>query len=631
MQQPLRRARDLQRLVEPQPGVSPVRLRVFSAFLAALFVLLLGRLWFLQIFRGDVYRLKALGNSSRPVRRPAPRGVIEDAHGVPLVSNRAQFTVFVSPADLPRPQRARAVVLARLAEILALTPSELSTVMRRNRAGASDPIPVKENVTARVLARIAENRLRLPGVLASAEPVRFYPHDKLAGHVLGYIGQIGEEELADKKNAARGYRPGDFIGRSGVERQYDSLLNGAAGGTYYEIDAHGRRRRELRVEKPRPGATLRLSISKKVQEVAERELAGRLGAAVAVDPRDGRVIALASGPAFSPSFFARRPIPSADYARLTDAASNYPLQNRAVSSPQPPGSTFKIVTAAAGLATGTITARTSAFCPGYIRLGPRAIKRCHATHGGVNLDSALAASCDVFFYQAGFRIQPTPLADWAGKFGLGARSGIDLPSEYAGIVPSPAWKALWARKFGNPETGWYPGDTANVAIGQGDLLTTPLQMSLVASAIAADGVIFKPQVLLRATGADKKITYQMKPQVLRRLPLSTVQLSQIARGMRSVVAGPRGTSHAANLQRVAVAGKSGSAEVRGPRGGTHAWFICYAPFEKPTIAICVMLEANGRHLHGGADAAPIARKMLAAHFGVPDRLVAAGGRGARAD
>lgn len=600
------------------PTVSVGRLRVFALTIAVLLALLLTRLWVLQVLRGETFHKKALSNRSSRVRRTAPRGAIEDSKGRVLVTNSAQFTVFVSPSELPKDEEKRNDVFRRLAGILKMTPEDLETIRRRNRGGASDPIAVAENVDKYVLARIAENRLNLPGVEADVEPVRRYPEGKLAAHLLGYIGQISESEIADKQNRERGYRLGDFIGKFGVEKQYDRYLNGVAGGAYFEIDARGRRQRELSVEEPVAGATLRLALNKEVQVACEKALAGRTGAVVALDPRDGRVLAMVSSPAFDPNVFARRPLARNVYRALIDPKTA-PLQNRAVMSPQPPGSTFKIVTAAAGLATGAITPDTWDFCAGGIPMGRR-IKRCHARHGSVNLDSALAASCDVFFYHAGFRIAPTPLADWAMHFGLGQKSGIDLPSEKAGTVPSPAWKKEMAPRFGNPDTGWYRGDTANMAIGQGDLQTTPLQMALVAAGIANNGVIYRPRVVQEAIDANKKVVYRMKPEVSHRLALSPETLRLVAQGMRRVVGGPRGTSRSANLTAVTVAGKSGSAEVRGG-GPTHGWFVFYAPYDNPTIAGCVFLETDGKlRLRGGADAAPIARDILAAHFKVSNRI-----------
>nr|CAA9296712.1 Peptidoglycan D,D-transpeptidase MrdA [uncultured Armatimonadetes bacterium] len=612
----LRHSRNLRPIEESE--VAPERLRVFGGVIVLFLVVLLARLWYLQILQGDRFREEARANSARPFRAVAPRGAIEDVRGRALVTNRAQFSVFVVPPDLPKDEEKRARVFLDLAGILEMTPEALQANLKTNKVSASDPIPVAEGVSMKILSRIAENRMRLPGVTAQAEPVRHYPLGKFfAAHLLGTIGPINPAEIARKENLDLGYRPGDFIGKSGVERQYDRLLNGKEGGTWYEVDARGRRQRQLRVQDPITGAGLRLCLDKDVQAAAEQAMGDQHGAAVAIDPRNGRVLAMVSRPTFDPNLFARRPLLAREYKALMDPRANHPLQNRAISSPQPPGSTFKIITATAGLATGALGPHSTDYCRGGIPMGGR-IKRCHARHGGVTLETAIAASCDVFFYHAGRRIGPTPLAHWAEQFGLGRRTGIDLPSERGGTVPSPAWKAVMAPKFGNPDTRWYPGDTANMAIGQGDLQTTPLQIAQAAGAIGNGGVIYKPRVLEQAVSADQKVLYQMKPEVLQKVPISQENLRLVAQGMRSVVHGGRGTSRRARLAGITVAGKSGSAETRGG-GPTHAWFMCYAPYEKPTIAICVFLETRGRGLHGGSDAAPIARTMMAAHFNVPDR------------
>ena len=623
--QPLRRSREHR--PEPELVVSEERLHVFAGIILVLFGLLVARLWYLQVLQGDRFRGVADLNRSRLIRAAAPRGIIEDKEGRVLVTNRAQFTVFVVPPDLPKAARARAVVLQRLAGLLEITVPELDEAMTRNRAGKADPIPVAEGVPFRTLSRIAENRLRLPGVTYQAEPVRDYPDGKLAAHLLGAIGQINDRELSNAETVKQGYLPGDFIGKTGVEYQYDRFLNGRKGGVWYEVDARGRRQRTLRVDEPVAGATLRLCLDQDIQVAAERAMAGHHGAAVAIDPRNGRVLAMANAPTYNPNLFVKRPLSPVEYRKLLDPRNNFPLQNRAVSSPQPPGSTFKVITAAAGLASGHITTGTGDYCTGGISMG-RSYKRCHSRHGSVDLESALAASCDVFFYNAGFRIGPTVLAQWSEQFGLGAPSGIDLPSEKGGTVPSPAWKRVMAPKFGNPDTTWYKGDTANMAIGQGDLQTTPLQMALVAAGIANNGVIYKPQVVNAVIGSNKKVLYRTYPKTLHKISLSPEHLQLVAEGMRSAVAGSRGTSRRASLGAIAVAGKSGSAETRGG-GPTHAWFICYAPYDKPTIAVCVFLETNGASLHGGTDAAPVARAMMAAHFGLENRTYGSGG--SRAD
>jgi penicillin-binding protein 2 len=444
---------------------------------------------------------------------------------------------------------------------------------------------------------------------------------------LGYIGQVDDKEIKDEAILRQGYVGTDFIGKSGVEKHYDRYLNGKPGSMQYEVDARQQRQRLLREVDPKPGATLVLGINLDVQKACEAALAGRKGAAVALDPRDGRVLAMASFPNFDPNLLARRPLKTRVYREKIAPG----LFDRATMAAQPPGSTFKIITSAAGLATREITDHTWDNCPGYIMLG-RAKKRCHSSHGGVNLSRALEASCDVFYYHTALRTGPTALAEWAEKFGLGQKTGIDLPVEMRGTVPSPAWKKIMAPKYHNPDSNWYPGDTANTAIGQGDVQATPLQMAQVAGAIASGGAIYEPHVLLKATDSTGKLLYATAPKVSRTLGLPASDLALIAQGMRQVIVGSRGTGHAANLKGISVAGKSGSAERRGGQahGATDAWFVCYAPYDKPTIAICVYLETSGENLHGGSDAAPVARKMMAAYFGVPDVVDGRGG-GSRGD
>jgi penicillin-binding protein 2 len=550
------------------------------------------------------------------VREVAPRGVIEDSKGRVLVTNGAQFTVFLIPGDLPKLPDEKQSVLDRLAGILSLSPEDLLTVMKRNDPGASNPIPVAEGVSQHVVARIAENHMILPGILTSVEPVRQYPYGQLAAHLIGYIGQISDKELSRPENDDAGYKPGDFIGKTGIERQYDNLLNGTPGGRWYEVDARGRRRREMGEDPVVAGATLGLGLDREVQAACEGALAGRKGAAVAVDPRDGRVLALASYPAYDPSMFARRPLAPALYKRLSDEGAFF---NRALLSANPPGSTFKIITSAAGLNSGKVDAYTTEFCAGGIMLGHH-LKRCDGVHGTVDLTQAIEASCDTFFYRIGLSMGPDAMANMAGNFGLGQKTGIDMPWETVGTVPSPAWKRTMAPRYGNPDSTWYPGDTANMAIGQGGVQATPIQMAMVAAAIGNGGSLYEPRIVVKATSSsDGSVLYAMKPMISHHLPLTPAQIAEIAKGMRQVVIGPRGTSHAADLEGVAVAGKSGSAEVRGG-GPTHAWFVCFAPYENPTIAICVFLESGGHRLHGGVDAAPIARHMIATYFHVPDKL-----------
>ena len=596
--------------------LSPTRLRVFAVVIGAFIAILLSRLWYLQVLQGEELRGKVEVSRKRWYRETAPRGLIVDAKGLTLASNTAQFTVFIDPGFLPKDKAKRADILTELADVLGKTPDEIEQIMKRTRGGPSDPIPVAEGVDEHTKARIKES-LTLIGVDVYPEPLRTYPNKSTAAHVLGYIGPVSQDDLKDPDFQKRGYHAGDLLGKSGIEAFYDPYLNGTEGGIWYETDAKGRRIRELDRQEPVTGATVRLTIDLKLQQVAERALGAHKGSVVALDPRDGRVLAMASFPVYDPNLFARRPL-SGDIYREQLLPG---LFDRATGAMQPPGSTFKIVTAAAGLATETIGQNTTFVCPGFQQFGAT-IRHCHSTHGGVNIVRAMAASCDVFFYQAAFRATPEKLGEWGDKFGLGQKTGIDLPSERAGYMPSPARHKIRSARYGNDDDTWYPGFTWNTSIGQGDVLATPLQMALVVSAIANGGTVYAPRVVSEAVAADKSVVYKMTPQATHHLDLSAQQISLLAQSLRAVVL-PGGTSAAAALPGIAVAGKSGSAELKGQKGkgehSTDAWFVCYAPFEKPTIAICVYLESDtGQNLHGGKDAAPIARQVLASYFGVRD-------------
>ena len=362
---PLRGA-TLRPLPLPDTELSALRLRALGAAILLAFAAILGRLWYLQIVQGEPMKAKAEANRLRRVRDDAPRGVITDVHGKTLAMNEAQFTVFVDPGGLPKKKEDREIVYQQLAPLLEVSLEDLKKTMDKNRVG-SNPIPVAAGVSQKILARIAENRAMLPGVDADVEPVRRYPNGSVAAHLIGYIAPIKPEELADAQVKRRGYRASDDIGRDGVERTHDALICGKPGGVYYEIDAKGRRQREMRREDPTPGATVRLNVNLEVQKAAEEALAGKYGAAVALDPRDGGVIAMASAPTFDPNLYLKHPLSQAEY----DEKVKPGVMNRAIQSAFPPGSTFKIITSAAGLAEGAISPNTWMNCPGGMNVGKR--------------------------------------------------------------------------------------------------------------------------------------------------------------------------------------------------------------------------------------------------------------------
>lgn len=616
----------------PEAFAPVARVRWLAASSFLILLVLAARLYYLQVMLGDRYHDQADSNRTRTVRSTAPRGVVTDCDGNFLVSNTAQFTVFVDPDELPKAPAEREAVLNRLAGIVGLSADDLAELKdktgtadtpngisakeaRRSKRRAQEPVAVAEGVDKYLLAKIGENEWQLPGVIKAVDPVRSYNKETFAAHLLGYIGPVTEDDLKNPDVRARGYRAGDFIGKDGVEKTYDKLLSGTEGDIDYEIDARGRRKRQLADHPPTIGATLKLTIEREVQQAAEDGLKGKIGAAVALDPHTGAVLAMASAPNFDPNQLARRPLLSRTWQVISDKKTT-PLVNRAIAAAEPPGSTFKIITSAAALGTGTISPSTSFVCGGGMMIG-HYFKHCDGEHGVVDLKRGLAQSCDSYYYHVGINSGPDAIADWASKFGIGKPTGVDLPHEQHGRMPTRAWRRKAAVRYkGDP--AWYPGDTANIAIGQGDIIATPLQIAALSEAIANHGTIYKPYVVASATNINREVIYRAKPVVASKLPLSPANLQAIAEGLRAVVTS--GTSKAAEIPGIAVAGKSGTPEKKSQATGqntTLAWFTCYAPYENPQIVVCVLIysAAGGEHLHGGVAAAPLAKAMILAHMG----------------
>jgi penicillin-binding protein 2 len=450
----------------------------------------------------------------------------------------------------------------------------------------------------------------------------------MAAHALGYTGIVNERDIEKSRQAtakdatARRLRFDDIIGESGVEREYDSQLAGTPGSALYEVDAQSQPTRRLETVKEKPGRTLVLTINAKLQKAAEDALknARNSGAAVAIDPRNGEVLALASSPTFDPNIFSlsrRDPRRNREIKRIFELGlpekmrhKKY-LYNRAVTSHYAPGSTFKMVTASAGLEKGVIGPTSPSFyCAGGMRLGR--FFGCWNTHGAVSLYTALAKSCDVYFYQTALKLGnsessgPSYLAKIARQFGLGRRTGIDLPTDGKGLVPDPEWRRE-VNKTRPDLARWFPGNTLNMSIGQGDVLATPLQMALVASAVANGGTHWQPHLMREIRDGNNKVVAKFKPEG-GNVGIEPRFLAEVRHGMRMVVT--NGTGRAITLPQVAIAGKTGSAEDDN-HGLPHAWWVCFAPYEKPTIAIAVIVENSG---HGSENAVPVAKKILEAAF-----------------
>lgn len=583
------------------------RLRVLNAVIFALLGALVVRLWQIQVLQGAHYLRQSEENRIRDYTITAPRGVIYDRRGRPLVSNRPAFTVAVLPLELTRPD----AVLPHLAAILGMPLLEVESRLQAGRARPFEPVRIRRDVGAAMVARIEENRLDLPGVIILAEPVRHYLYRELGAHVLGYVGEISEAELQQRR--AQGYRPGDLIGKAGVERAYESVLRGTDGRLRMEVDALGRPLRVLQRVPAIPGRAIALTLDLDLQRAAYDgllalraeggTLAVRSGAVVALDPRNGEILALESMPSYDPNLFAIG-ISATDWERLSTDRLR-PLLSRAAGAAFEPGSVFKIVTAMAALEEGIVT-RTSTFsAPGYFRLGNWVFRDLRAW-GTVNFITGIANSINVVFYTLGYRLGGERLAAYALKMGLGERTGVDIPGEVAGTMPSPSTKQ---QLVGEP---WYPGDAVNMSIGQGAVTVTPLQVARMVATIANGGTLLQPRVLKLTYDRDR--TAEPAVTVVQRRDLYSPQaLAVVREGLRAVV--ERGTGRAAAMPTVEIAGKTGSAE--NPRGRPHAWFAGYAPAGAPRIVVVAFAEHGYR---GGLSAAPVVRRILEAAFPAPGEL-----------
>lgn len=567
---------------------------------AAIFAVLFARLAILQVVQSTLFRRISEVNRVHLLFAPAARGMILDRHGLKLADSRPAFVAVFRPGPLEGP--ALYAELDRLAALLEVDPTRLR---RQADAEAGQPlrlIRLADDVPRDRVLKLLELRADLAGLDVQVEARRVYPQGGLASHVLGYLGEVDARDL--RKYTNEGYRTGEWIGKSGLERVYERELRGQSGGQQIEVDAKGRQLRVLQEVEPRPGSDLTLTLDMELQAEAERALAGRRGAAVMMDPNNGEILVLASSPGFDPNAFLDASRSSELHRVLVNPAS--PFMNRAIQGLYPPGSTFKIVTTAAGLEERKLDPREPVTCRGGVRLGhDQRIFRCwlHRGHQSVTFLPAFANSCDVYYYLLGLRLGSGVLHDYARMLGYGEPTGVDLGGEPSGTVPDAEWKMVHRRQ------AWFDGDLANFSIGQGDLQTTPIQVAAMAGAIATGGTRYTPRLVLRAgsggTARDTEAT------VRRRFRFSETTLSLLREGLERVVR--EGTGRAAAVQGLRVAGKTGSSETG--HGLPHAWFCGYAPADAPRVAFAVVVEAAG---HGGSVAAPIARRLVARALGVED-------------
>lgn len=583
------------RLAKPRPQQAAARVRFVAWCLVAGYGVLLGRVGWMQLVDGARYQEQAHLNSVRTVPSRAPRGLILDRNLRLLVGNAPAISVGLTPAEMPRNSAQAETVIEKVCALLKVDPAQARLKLARQQARPFAPARLGVDVDRGVVARLEDRRDELPGLAIWQDSKRSYPQP-LASHVLGYVGEISERQLARLKDD--GYHLGDWLGQAGVERRYDAVLKGVDGGRQVRINAAGRELGVLKDVPAQPGDNVVLTIDAGLQAVAEQAMGQEAGAIVALDPRNGDVLALVSKPDYPNSAFAGRVDPKVWAGLLND--DRHPMDDRVVQGLYPPGSVFKLVTALAGLHEGVVTPQTHFNCFGifWISTWPY---RCwkEIGHGSIAMQRAITESCDIYFYQLGLKLKVDALARWTRKFGFGERTGIDLDGEQAGVVPDPAWKLA---KEGLP---WFPGNTVMMSIGQGYLLATPLQLARFVAALANGGHLVTPHVLKRITDPDGRDLRDYHGPAPVNLHLNPDYLDLVQRGMEGAVSGPHGTAWRARVPGLSVAGKTGTAQ--NPQGEDHAVFVCYAPVESPQVAIAIIVENGGE---GGLTAAPIAKKML---------------------
>lgn len=596
-------------------AVGAAKCKAFFGVIAVVMIALALRDWQMQVLRHDTYVRQAEGNRSRTVLVPVERGVVYDRNGIPLVRNVPNFTASIVPADLPKDPSARMDAIGRLAAILAITPEDIDAKLGEFSKYPAAAVTVGEHLThdQAVLARIES--ARAPGVSLDVTTRREYPDtDKVRSlsHILGYEGRATQAEI-DRADG-QSYVPTDLIGKTGLEREYEQTLRGSYGRKRVEVDALGRQKKVISEDLGEPGRNLVLSIDLDLQKQAEQALDAALkasgrkrGSAVVSDPGTGEVLALVSEPAFDANLFAKG-ISADDYRKLSED-QDHPLFPRAISASLPSGSVFKMIVASAALQEGVITPSTSFLSTGGIHVDKWFFPDWKAGgHGLTNVTKALAESVNTFFYIVGGGKDDFPglgvdrITSYARKFGLGSPLGLDLPGEGAGFLPSKQWKE---RVKGEK---WYIGDTYHLAIGQGDLLVTPLQINEVTTIIANGGKRIRPRIV-NAVTSDDGARVENPPEVLDPQVVEASAIGEVRKGMRAAVTS--GSARSLGDLPVAVAAKTGTAQWKSG-APNHAWFTSFAPYDKPRIAVTVMIEEGGE---GSAFPAQAAKRIYAWYFG----------------
>ena len=578
------------------------RVRVMSAIMCAALVIIVCQLWYLQVLEGG--RFQEASDKNRIRIRPiaAPRGILFDRNGAPLVDNRPAFTLSLIPRELERDIARRDAALGRLSVLMQIPYQELLDAVSRVSADSYLPVRIRRGLTMEDVAKVEEWKLELPGVIVEVEPQRAYPTSRFAAHLLGYVREANDDQLKGGR-----YRRGDMVGQSGLERLLDEFLRGKDGGERIEVDAMGRPVRLIQSTEPHPGAQVITTVDRRIQEAAERAMDGHAGSVVVMDPRNGDVLAMVSTPAFEIDQFTGTI--QADAWRRVVQDPDHPLLNRPIQSTYAPGSIFKIVVAAAGLQEGAITPGDRTHCDGEFHLGTWTFRDWKKEgHGTVDLMGAMRQSCNIYFYEKGLKITGPVIAKYAAMFGFGKPTGIDLLGERFGLIPKPK-----ARK-GRSAATFHAGDTVNMSIGQGQVLVTPMQVARFMSAVANGGVLWKPRLVQRIERPERGVVWSDTGTVNGHVDLSPAVWAFLRQSLWAVV-NDGGTGAAARIAGMDIAGKTGTAQMiansKADKGQDHAWFASFAPANAAEVVVVVMVERGGK---GGQVAAPIARKIFNSIF-----------------
>jgi penicillin-binding protein 2 len=629
-----------------RPTLTPqlaVRVAIIGGIALFAFAIVFFRLWFLQVLSAETYKNEARGNQLRLIRVQAPRGDIVDRQGRPLVTNRVGLAVKITPDKLPTDRGERNALYHRLGRLLGMRPR----VIARDVAAQFKELPfstatVKQDVSRDIVMYIEEREEKFPGVEIDPVFLRQYPYKQLGAHLFGYVGEVSAQDL--KQPGFSGVQQGDRVGRAGVESEYDQFLRGRSGATRVQVDSLGNFRRKLGEVQSRQGRQLRLSIDLDVQRAGQEALAGGTGkgAFAVMNIHNGEVLGLGSSPSYDPNLFAKV-VRERDYKRLSSDETGSPLTDRAVAGGYPTGSTFKLITATAALESNTITPDTPLNDPGQIKIGDQIFKNAGGTaHGVLALRQALTVSSDVFFYQLGRDLdqQGMPLQKWARLLGLGRKTGVDLPDESAGFVPTPQWRDAGYKKFlrckarkkptpeqiyqgicGFIDRPWSVGDNVNLAVGQGDVQVSPLQMAVAYGALATDHIV-RPRLGQRIENSAGQVEQQLESPKPRSLHIPTAYSSAILDGLRGAASAPGGTSTAVfQTFPIQIAGKTGTAQ-KGANRADQSWYVALAPWPDPKYVVAVTDEAGG---FGADTAAPMARRILAKLFNVNEHQLVHGG------